>query len=186
MARRWNAVRPVSALNRLNPAPLLERGASASRRTLTVWAVVVSLLVLGTGVVWLLGHRHQAAEEARREALDSANKLVVETLSYNYRTADDDLKRASSHLTGSFRDEFTQLSQTLVLPSAKKNGISTRADIVSAGVISADADRVVTLLFVNQTTKSKSRSEAKVDGSRLRVTLHKVDDRWLIADLKPL
>lgn len=186
MAGRRNAVRAVRGLWKAGPARILGRAGALSRRAVVSWAVAVVMLAAGVGVLWWVDNRHDGVDDARGAAVAAAQKLVAEVLSYDHRTADDDLQRARASLTGSFREEFTELSGSLVLPAAKKDGITTRAEVVSSGAIRASSDEVVVLLFVNQTTSSKKIKDTKVDGSRLEVSMRPVDARWLISNLKPV
>ena len=62
-----------------------------------------------------------------------------------------------------------------------------RAEVVAASVVSADADRVEALLFVNQTTAGKDLEEPRVDLNRVVVTLvPDGDGGWLVDDLDAL
>lgn len=53
-------------------------------------------------------------------------------------------------------------------------------------MISADAGTVTLLLFLNQNTTSTKYEGPRLDGSRIRVTMTKVDENWLISDLVPV
>ncbi len=54
------------------------------------------------------------------------------------------------------------------------------AQVVEAAVVSADPGRVVTVVFVNQTTTSTRVEGPKIDQSRVRMTLREVDGEWLV------
>lgn len=159
---------------------------AVSRRTLVVWLALLVVLAAGVGVLWWIDHDHGQVDDARQAALAAARKQAVEVLSYSHRTVEDDLQRAQDSLTGDFRDEFAQLTADVIVPAATRDGITTKAEVSAAGVVSADADVVKTLLFVSQTTTSKRLSEPKIDGSRLEVTMTRVGDRWLISALDPV
>jgi Mce-associated membrane protein len=53
-------------------------------------------------------------------------------------------------------------------------------------VVRASANRVVVLLFVNQTTTSTRLDGPKVDLNRVRMTLDRVDGTWLVSDVDAL
>lgn len=187
MAGSRNAVRAVIAKVITGPVSKAARFVSAHRRiALVTWAVVVLAIAGVAGGLWQTHEAHADTTAAGQAALDAARKDAVEVLSYNFRTVDDDLARAKSDLTGKFQDDFTQLSAGVVAPAAKQDQIDTHADIAGSGVVSSTQDEVVTLLFVNQTTRSTKLTAPKIDGSRLQVTMHNVAGRWLISDLKPL
>jgi Mce-associated membrane protein len=153
---------------------------------LRVWTALVVLAAAGVGYLWVLDSRADALDHARTGALRAAEAGIVPLLSYTGSSIDADLAEAQRYLTGDFRDEYTTLVRRVVAPVAKRDGIVTRAEVAAASVVSAERDRVVTLLFVTQTTQSTAVKEQRLDGSRLRVTLSEVDGRWLISDLVPV
>lgn len=163
------------------------RPVTAHRRiALSTWAVVVLALAGVAGGFWWQHREHQANEAAGQAALDAARKDVVDVLSYDFRTVDDDLARAKTRLTGKFQDDFAQLASGVVAPAAKQDQIDTRAEIAGSGLVSTSADEAVALLFVNQTTRSIKLTAPKIDGSRLQLTMRLVGGQWLVSDLKPL
>lgn len=155
-------------------------------RLLAAWTVLLVLLgVLAAALGWQVHATNQDAD-AGETALKAAEKYTVELLSYKPSSVERQLSDASQHLTGQFREDFTKLATTVVVPAAKRDAITTQTEIMAKSVVSASEDRVVTLLFVNQTTSSKAATQPKLTGSRLRVTLVRVDGDWLISDLTPL
>lgn len=80
--------------------------------------------------------------------------------------------------TGEFKDMYSrsssQLKQMLVDNKATSKGV-----VIDAGVKSATADRVVVMLFVDQSITNSASPEPRVDRSRVLMTMDKVDGRWL-------
>lgn len=159
------------------------------------YAVVVLALAVTVGV--LLGQRttgwplhpqltSHAVETARVDALRTANDAAVALLSYDYHTVDTDLKKARDSLTGSFLDDYTKLTTTVVAPAARDQDISTKAVVVGSAVVSVAPAHAVTLLFINQTTTTKAAPEPSQSGSRVTLTMDKVGDRWLVSALTPV
>lgn len=178
-----NAVRAMTARR---SAPDGERRTGRPRRLLTVWAVVIVVLAIGVGVVFVQAQQYRADEQGRGEALKAAKKNLSEVLSYSFRTIDDDVSRAKEHLTGKFADDFSQFADKLIVPNAKSNQITTDVEVVANSSVDVQDDRVVALLFVNQTTNQKGAKEPRIDGSRIRLTMERIDDRWLISELTPV
>jgi Mce-associated membrane protein len=58
--------------------------------------------------------------------------------------------------------------------------VVVKAEVAAQSVVSATADQVVVLLFVNQTTTSTRLDGPRVDLNRVRLTLVKVDGTWLV------
>lgn len=156
------------------------------RLFLALWAVVLVLLAAGVGGMWWFDRQHDAAREASAAVLAATDTEVSEVLSYQAATIEDDLQRARGHLTGDFADQFTRLTTDMIIPTAKRDGITTRAEVTGKSVVEAQPDRVVALLFITQTTTGGTLPEPKIDGSRIQVTFVEVEGRWLIQDLVPL
>lgn len=127
-----------------------------------------------------------AVATAAREAQDAARDAVPAMLSYDYESIDSTFPAAAQSLTGAFRDEFTSLGTTVIIPAAQKDSIVTSAQVVESSVVTADTDSVTLLMFLNQNTTSATQNAPRLDGSRVRVTLSDVDGRWLVSDLKPV
>lgn len=152
-------------------------------------ALCLVTLLLSAGVAgwaWSAERDHDRVQAAQQAAMSAARREVVDVLSYDSPTVVQDLRRAERHLTGDFADQFTKMADTLIIPTAQEKGIRTHAEVTSAGVVSASAERVVVLLFVNQTTTSRRVPEPTLDGSRLEVTLDRAGPGWVISQLRPL
>lgn len=107
-------------------------------------------------------------------------------LAYDHATVDEQVAAASDGLTGDFRDEYTNLMKNVIAPGAKEKSITVQVSVQASSVVSAEADRAVTLLFLNQITTSSVNPEAVSSGSRVRVELEKHDGRWLVSRLTPV
>ncbi|MEE2032696.1 twin-arginine translocation pathway signal [Rhodococcus chondri] len=160
----------------------------ATHLPLIARALVVVALVFAVLVGWLAWGMLQdsAAEAARQEARAVAEEQAVAMLAYNYETVDEQTAAAAGGLTGDFRDEYTNLMADIIAPGAKEKAISVQVSVQASSVVSADTDRAVTLLFLNQITTSSENPEAVSSGSRVRIELEKHDDRWLVSRLTPI
>jgi Mce-associated membrane protein len=85
-----------------------------------------------------------------------------------------------------FAAEYAKTTSTVVRPTATQTNAVVAATVRAGSVVSATPDRVVTLLYVNQTTTSNRLKEPRTDFNRVRVTMDHVDDRWLISDIDAL
>ncbi|CCW12212.1 twin-arginine translocation pathway signal [Rhodococcus aetherivorans] len=150
---------------------------------LTAAAIVLAGLV-GVGVYDKV--ERDGAEAARTEALQAAEEQAVAMLAYDHATVDEQVAAASDGLTGDFRDEYTNLMKNVIAPGAKEKAITVQVSVQASSVVSAEADRAVTLLFLNQITTSSVNPEAVSSGSRVRVELEKHDGRWLVSRLTPI
>ncbi|MGP4007648.1 hypothetical protein [Streptomyces sp. 4N124] len=171
-------------------------GVRRSRRGLLTVLVAV-LLLAGLVAVAVLGQRYregEQAEQARMQALDAARKAAPVVLSYDHRRLDRDFAAAGDRLTGKFRDEYRKTTQTVVGPTAKKYDGVVKATIAepadggspAASVVSASADEVVVLLFVNQVTESTQVTGARMDLNRVRMTMTRTSEGWKVSAVDAL
>jgi len=157
------------------------------------WArwVTVSLASLAMALAVIAGYfkwQDDSARLARAAATDSvhaATDSTIALLSYHPESVDAELRAATDRLTGSFRDQYTQLVNTVVVPGAKQKHISALATVPSAASVSATENHAVVLVFVNQTT-TIGNDTPTASTSTVRVTLDKVHDRWLISQFDPV
>lgn len=152
-------------------------------RMMALGAVLVAAAL--AVVVGLQAHLAASTADARSDALDAARTRVPVLLSYDTATLDEDLDQALDQTTGSFTDDYEQILTEVVEPTARRRGISTKASVSAAGVVSGDRDKVVVLLFLTQTTTATG-SHSSVTGSRVEVTLESSGDDWKIAGLQPV
>ena len=148
-------------------------------RTLATAAAAAGLVVLSGWLAWDASARN-GARDGGAEALAAARDSIVAMGSYRPDTAERNLAAARDRLTGSFLDAYDQVIQTVVIPAAKGEKISSAVSVPAVGVISAESDRAVLLAYVDQTLKAAGEKSV-ANPARYRVTMHKVDGRWLVA-----
>jgi Mce-associated membrane protein len=127
----------------------------------------------------------RAAQLARIESVAAAKDSTIALLSYRSDTVEKDLEAAKNRMTGAFKESYSQLINDVVIPGAKKGHISTTATVPAAASVSATPNHAVTLLFVNQTAVVDKDPPADTVSS-VRVTLDKIDGRWLISGFDPV
>lgn len=154
-------------------------------KALVLPLLAVVLLASGTWLAWdAAGRRtaHQAGQEAARAAGDS----IVAILSYQPASAAQTLEAAArDRLTGAFQDTYTQLVKTVVVPESLGKGIASTAKVPATGVVSADSGRAVVLAYVDQVVTVGKEPPTQTNSS-VRVTMNKVDGRWLISGFDPI
>lgn len=129
-----------------------------------------------------------ASEQNPSPAFDSMNAAknsTIAMLSYKPDTVDQQLNDARDLLTGEFRDSYTSLINDVVIPGAKEKQISAVASVPAVASVSADPTHAVVLVFVNQTVVVGQELPTDT-ASSVRVTLDKVDGRWLISEFEPV
>jgi Mce-associated membrane protein len=119
------------------------------------------------------------------QAVQAAKDGAVALLGYQPDTVERDLTTASDRLTGTFRETYTSLTHDVVIPGSKQKHISAAANVPAAALVSASGRRAVVLVFVDQTTTVGNDAPTNT-ASSVRVTLDKVDSRWLISGFDPV
>jgi Mce-associated membrane protein len=127
----------------------------------------------------------RGAEAARVESVRAAINSTIALLSYRPDTVQKDLEAAKGRLTGTFLSAYTQLTHDVVIPGAKQKQISAVATVPAAAASSATPTHAVVLLFVDQTV-TVGQSAPTNTASSVRVTLDKVEGRWLISQFDPV
>ena len=162
---------------------------AAGRRDLAVLVAAVLVLVLATaaGLLVVRARGADRAEQARSAALAAAEQHAVTVLSYDHRRLDKDFARARAALTGSFADDYAATTEKVVRPSAEQVKAVVTAEVTASAVVRAPSEnRVVVLLFVDQTTTSTRLEGPKVDLNRVRMTMTRVGQQWLVSGIDAL
>jgi Mce-associated membrane protein len=146
---------------------------------------VALLLALTAGYLKWIDSTVRDADLARSQSVRAATDSTVALLSYRPDTAEKNLVAARDRLTGPFRDSYTSLTKDVVIPGAKEKQISAVATVPAAASVSASETHAVVLVFVNQTTIISNGAPTD-SASAVRITLDKVDDRWLISQFDPI
>ncbi len=164
-----------------------KQGARRPRGRLLIAALPALALILALGVgylKWLDGTAREsraAAEQSIRAASDS----TIAILSYKPETVDEQLRAAADRLSEPFRQQYTQLVNDVVAPGAKQQHISAVATVPAAASVWATGKQAVVLVFVDQTTTIGTDAPTQSTSS-VRVSLDKVDGRWLISQFDPV
>jgi Mce-associated membrane protein len=147
--------------------------------------VLALILALGVGYLkWLDGTARESRAAADASA-KAASESTVAILSYKPETVDHDLKAAADRLAEPFRQQYTQLVNDVVAPGSKQQHITALATVPAAASVSATGKQAVVLVFVDQTTTIGNDAPTQSTSS-VRVSLEKVDGRWLISQFDPV
>ncbi len=153
-----------------------------SLRNAALAAAFVVLLAATAFLGWLVFQQHQlrqASEEAERAAVSYAQVLT----SIDSDKVDENFKEVLDGATGEFKDMYSQssveLRQLLV-----ENKATARGVVEESAVQSASKDKAVVLLFVDQSVSNTKLPDPRIDRSRMKMTLEKVDGRWLASKVE--
>lgn len=143
------------------------------------------ILAIGAGYLKFVDNTVRNGDIAGIESVQAAKDGTIALLSYSPDTVEQQLGDAKNLLTGEFRNSYGDLVNDVVIPGAKQQQISAVATVPAAASVSAEANRAVVLVFINQTVVVGS-SPPTDTASSVRVTLQKVDDKWLISAFDPV
>lgn len=170
----------------------LEQHASRWRRVnwsrTVAYGLLPALALVLTGVVGVLDWRDNATRNAAAtdtDAVRAAADGTIALLSYKPNTVQADLEAARNRLTGAFLQAYTTLTRDVVIPGAQQKQISAVATVPAAAPTLVTPDHAVVLLFVNQNVVVGQDAPAST-ASSVRVTLDKIDGRWLISKFDPV
>lgn len=145
-------------------------------RRLVAAGAAAGLLAVLAALGWQVLSEHQltrAAQEAQRTAVDYAQVLT----SIDSDKVDENFRDVLDGATGEFKDMYSassgELRQLLIDNKATARGV-----VVDSAVQSISKDRAVVLLFVDQSVSNTKLPDPRIDRSRMKMTLEKVDGRW--------
>lgn len=145
-------------------------------RTVALGAAFAALLGTSGFLGWQLWQQHQlkvAGEEAQRAAVSYAQVLT----SIDSNKVDENFKQVLDGATGEFKDMYSQssveLRQLLIENKATAHGV-----VVDSAVQENSKNRAVVLLFVDQSVSNTQLPDPRIDRSRMKMTLEKVDGSW--------
>ena len=151
-------------------------------------ALAISLsagLLAAAALLGLQSVRADDVHSARDEASAVAERAATAVLSYDHRTVERDIQAGRAYASGSFLDEYRSATADLAT-QAKRGQVVVAARVLSTAVVEGDEDRVVVLVFADQSTTRVDAPEPRLDQVRLRLTMLPVDGSWRIAELDRL
>ena len=166
-----------------------------TRLTLVLAALVI-LAAAGVGVAWYSAEQGSSevapdgalvGSDARTQVLVAAADLTQRTLSYDYKTLENDMEVARARMTPSFRKEYAD-TMAQVKDNTEKNQIVLEAVAVSSAIIDATEHKATVLVFVNQTTTAGTGKDRNQQLSRnsLVITLSRGEGEWDMSKLTAL
>ncbi|GAA4486148.1 hypothetical protein GCM10023094_42030 [Rhodococcus olei] len=155
------------------------------RPTRLVWLLATLALILAV-VAAILFVRVDRADErsgdaARAAVAQAAGEGAAALLTYTPDTVAADMYTATQRLTGDFRDQFGRLTDTVVVPASRAQGITRTATVTGTGVSAVDGDTAEALVFLRQVTRTAAAPDPVGETVGARVQLTRVDGTWLIS-----
>ncbi len=145
------------------------------RRSILPLLLIASLAVSGF-LGWQQWQEHQvklAGQQAQQAAIAYAQVLT----SIDSNKVDENFRQVLDGATGEFKDMYTQssvqLRQLLIDNKASAHGV-----VIDSAIQSESTNKVVVLVFIDQTVANSAAPDPRIDRSRIKMTMEKVDGRW--------
>lgn len=121
--------------------------------------------------------------EASDTAPSTAERAAAAILAYDYRTLDADRTSALRYMTPDFASQYKKTFDRVVRSAAEDSHAKVTADVKGSAVIRSSADRVRVLVFVDQTTQSKSNPTPQQALNRVEMVMVRSGSDWLVDDI---
>jgi Mce-associated membrane protein len=145
------------------------------RRSAIPLLLIASLAVSGF-LGWKQWQEHQvkvAGQQAQQAAVAYAQVLT----SIDANKVDENFRQVLDGATGEFKDMYTQssvqLRQLLIDNKASAHGV-----VIDSAIQSESTNKVVVLVFIDQTVANSASPDPRIDRSRIKMTMENVDGRW--------
>jgi Mce-associated membrane protein len=148
------------------------------RRVLVGTVTVLFVAALGvSGILgWMLWQQRELTHAGQRAQASAVAYATVLT-SIDSNKVDENFNQVLDGATGEFKDLYsqssTQLRQLLVDNKASAHGV-----VVDSAIQSESKNKVVVLLFVDQSVSNTNVPDPRIDRSRIKMTMEFVDGRW--------
>ncbi|BBB40352.1 membrane protein [Mycobacteroides abscessus subsp. bolletii] len=149
-----------------------------------VAAILVGALVFSGIFGWKVWQQHQI-DAAGEQALAVAIPYTETLTSIDSNDIDESFRKILNGATGDLKKDFTpasvQLRQLLLDNKAASHG-----KVVNSAIQYKSTNKVVLLMMVDQSITNTQRPDPRVDKSRMKITMEKIDGRWLASKLEYL
>lgn len=168
---------------------LVHEGAGKRAWSRALVFALLPLMIVGlasaAAALWWHDMTVRESATAQSESTKAAHDASLALLAYQPETVDAQLHAASALLTGSFKDSYTQLTNDVVIPGAKQKQIASVVSVSAVSSVSASPRHAVSLVFVDQTV-TVGGAAPTATSSAIRVTVDKVEDRWMVSGFDPV
>ncbi|MCU1586550.1 MAG: hypothetical protein JWN31_43 [Frankiales bacterium] len=161
------------------PASGRSGGGAVALLSALVAALLLATAWLGYTVVDNRGAEPLTA--TRASALAAGRDAARLVFSYDYRHLDKDFAAGAAVTTGKFKTDYQSTTKKLVGDVAPRYKAVLLADVSEAGVITASANKVQLLVFLDVQSTSTLAATPKVTPRRLKMTMQRSGDRWLVS-----
>ncbi|HET7357082.1 MAG TPA: hypothetical protein VFJ09_10455 [Nocardioidaceae bacterium] len=157
------------------------------RRLRIVMALVLVLLIAVGAVVLALSYprvqAYQTEAHNRADVVRVAERFTTEVNNYDVSSISGYQKRISPLLTTKFRADFKHAMGDIVT-SVQKAKMTSHGQVLTSAVSGIDQDSATVLVVAD--AKVKTVFDTRARHFRWKVSLVKVNGRWLVDDFQPI
>jgi hypothetical protein len=171
--------------------PTIASGERNWKRISIVLAGLLALALIACIGLAVSRAQSQGRIDADRAATRAAERVVVNWLTYDYRTFRDDMTWITKSGTPKFRKEFSsEALEGLRKRISGERQLVSRGRVVNSAATATDADHVKVLVFTDQTLTDKEIREGGTAPlharSGVELTMVRVGGTWLVDDMVQL
>jgi Mce-associated membrane protein len=134
-------------------------------------------------------HSHSSLDSSRKSGARAAQTAATTLLAYDYRHIANDVANAKGLITTPFSSQYAETATTLQSEAVKLQAI-VQANVRTTAIEDASHNRVVVLLFVDQSSVKKLPGQktpvTRIDEQRVRMTMVRSHGHWLVSELAAL
>jgi len=145
--------------------------------------LAVATLAATVGCGGWLAVQHYQTHVAGEQALAAAEAYVLRLSNIDADNIDRNFAEITDGSTGQFRTMHTRSSVRL-RQQLIDNRATARGHVAEAVLKSADRNHAVVVLLIDQAVRNADNPEPVLDHSRIRMTMDKVDGRWLASNVE--
>ena len=154
----------------------------SGRAQLRRW-LAVATLAAAVGCGGWLAVQHYQTHLAGDQAVQAAEAYVLRLSNLDADNIDRNFADITDGSTGQFRTMHTRSSVSL-RQQLIDNRATARGHVAEAVLKSVDRNHAVVVLLVDQAVRNADNPEPVLDHSRIRMTMDKVDGRWLASKVE--
>lgn len=157
------------------------------KRISVLLAGLLALALIAAVALAVSRAESQGRVDAQRTAVRAAERIVVNWLTYDFRTYRNDMAWVTESGTPRFRKEFSGETRERIV---EKGQLVSRGYVVNSAATVSDSNHAKVLLFTDQQLTDKDirgeGAEPLHARSGVELTMVRVDGEWLVDALVPL
>ena len=154
----------------------------ASPLRLLVYLALAALVALAVVQVVAIDRQGERTD-ARRDAVAVAQRSVTALTTVSAKSLDDDISRMMKDATPGFRSQFEKQAKAF-REGVQQGKVSSKGSVTAAGVSSITERKAVVMVAADGTVSNAVSSGPQQRSYRLRVTLKRSGDHWLVSGME--